>query len=86
MSLSLQKKLSINRKTFKDFEPIPCPECGQLAMKKIKANCTLSDGTIIPDLEYFYCSSCHSKFYDDAAMAMIEKKREGLSIEIDLPA
>ena len=64
-----------------EFEPLPCPECGQIEMEKIKADCTLSDGTFIQNLEYFYCSSCHSRFYDDAAMTRIEKQREILSIE-----
>jgi len=68
----------------KEFDPLPCPECGQVEMKKIKADCTLSDGTFIPDLEYFYCSSCHSRFYDDAGMARIERERS--LIEVDLPA
>ena len=67
----------------KKVEPLPCPECGKVSMKKIRANCTLADGTFISDLEYFYCSSCHSNFYDDAAMARIEKDRESLSIEED---
>lgn len=68
----------------KDFDSLPCPECGQVVMKKIKTDCTLSDGTFIPEMEYFCCSSCHAKFYDDAAMARIEKQRENLSIEEDV--
>ena len=51
-------------------------------MKKIKSDCTLSDGTFIPDLEYFYCASCHSRFYDDAAMTRIEKQKKSLTIEV----
>ncbi len=75
MSLSLQKKRSIDKKLSKELEALPCPECEQLAMKKIKSDCTLSDGTFIQNLEYFYCSSCHAKFYDNAAMVKIEEER-----------
>lgn len=85
MSLSLQKKHLIDRKKIaKELESLPCPECGQVTMKKIKRDCTLLDGTFIPELEYFYCSSCHSKFYDDVAMAKIEDKRS--MINSDQPA
>ena len=84
MSLSLQKKRSIEKKISKGLEALPCPECGQLAMRKIKSDCTLSDGTLIQNLEYFYCSLCRAKFYDDAAMAKIEEERS--MIEFDLSA
>jgi hypothetical protein len=84
MSLSLQKKHSIDKSFLKEFDPLPCPECGQVEMKRIKSGCTLADGTFIPNLEYFYCSSCNSRFYDDAAMTRIEKQRESLSVEKDV--
>lgn len=71
----------IDKKLSTDFETLPCPECGQIEMKKIKIDCTLSDGTFIQNLEYFYCSSCHSRFYDDAGMTRIERQRKSLSIE-----
>ena len=72
----------IDKKLSTDFEPLRCPECDQVEMKKIKSDCTLSDGTFIPDLEYFYCASCHSRFYDDAAMTRIEKQKKSLTIEV----
>jgi len=50
-------------------------------MKKIKSDCTLSDGTFIQNLEYFYCSSCHFRFYDDAAITRIEGQRGIISVE-----
>jgi len=64
-----------------EFDSLPCPECGQIAMKKIKSDCTLSDGTFIQNLEYFYCSSCHFRFYDDAAITRIEGQRGIISVE-----
>jgi uncharacterized protein with PIN domain len=56
-------------------EMLPCPECNQISMNRTRSDCTLMDGTFIPNLEYYYCSSCHSKFYDDAAMGKIELVR-----------
>jgi len=53
----------------------PCPECGKMTIKQIKSDCTLQDGTFVPNLEFYYCSSCHSKLYDDAAMQKIESVR-----------
>ena len=43
-----------------------------------RKQCTpvLNDGTFIPNLEYYYCSSCHAKFYGDAAMEIIELARQ----------
>jgi len=55
---------------------LPCPECGQVAMKHVEKDCTLKDGTYIPNLIFLYCSSCQSKFYDNSAMEMIESFRQ----------
>lgn len=50
---------------------LPCPECGSLAMKRVRGSCTLRDGTVIPNLERFQCSRCRANFFDDAAMRAI---------------
>lgn len=55
---------------------LPCPECGRLAMKRVRGPCTLRDGTVIPDLERLQCSSCRANFFDDAAMRSIAEFRQ----------
>ena len=57
------------------MEEKKCPECGEIAMRKIQQDCTLQDGLFIPNLPHHYCNSCKSKFFDDASMAIIESYR-----------
>ncbi len=64
---------------------LPCPECGFVSMKRIKADCTLNDGTKVPGLKHYLCSTCGSKFYDNEAMERIESIRQRVNKKIDLP-
>jgi len=76
MSLSLQKSQRTKTKSLNRKEGLlPCPECGQIAMKRIRGTCKLGDGTVITDLERFQCDSCKANFFDDAAMEVIESFR-----------
>ena len=52
-----------------------CPECGKKSMRRISGPCQLLDGTLIPELERFQCSSCKANFFDDAAMHTIDSFR-----------
>jgi predicted RNA-binding Zn-ribbon protein involved in translation (DUF1610 family) len=81
MSSLLQKNHStkenvLEQEQSEDNELFPCPECGKMTIKRIKSDCTLRDGTFVPNLEFYYCSTCHAKLYDDAAMQKIEIFRE----------
>lgn len=58
---------------------LPCPECGKLAMKRVRGPCTLREGTVIADLERLRCGSCQANFFDDAAMRAIAEFRRHLS-------
>jgi len=55
-----------------------CPECGKKAMRRFSGSCRLLDGTLIPKLERFHCSSCKADFFDDGAMQVIEEFRKSL--------
>jgi hypothetical protein len=55
---------------------LPCPECGNLAMTRVRGTCTLRDGTVIPNLERFQCQHCQANFFDDAAMRTVGKSRQ----------
>ncbi len=57
---------------------LPCPTCGSLAMKRIRGDCTLQDGTVVPDLERFQCRQCQENFFDDAAMRAITDFRQSV--------
>lgn len=77
MSSFLQKNhLTENGVLEKKEKLFPCPECGNITMQLVQVDCTLNDGTYIPNLEYYFCSSCQSKFYHDAAMEKIETVRQ----------
>lgn len=77
MSSFHQKNHLIENNLLSNTETLyPCPECNKVTMKRIQSDCILNDGTFIPNLEYYYCSSCHAKFYDDAAMEIIELARQ----------
>ena len=54
---------------------LPCPECGQISMRRMQSDCALRDGTFIPNLHFYFCSSCQSRFFDDASMKAIEAVR-----------
>ena len=76
MSSYPQKSLLIDDDMVIEKETIlPCPECGELSMEKVQKDCTLIVGTFIANLPHFFCSSCESKFFDDAAMNIIESFR-----------
>lgn len=53
-----------------------CPQCGKRAMKRVSSPCQLLDGTLLPELERFQCSSCKANFFDDKAMKAIDKFRQ----------
>lgn len=52
-----------------------CPECGQKAIHRVKNDCTLLDGNLVPSLDRWQCSDCKANFFDDAAMRQIEAAR-----------
>ncbi len=57
---------------------LSCPQCGKKAMRRVGGPCQLLDGTLIPELERFQCSSCKANFFDDKAMKAIDKFRQAL--------
>ena len=52
---------------------LPCPECGSIAMARVKKTMRFSDGLVVPKLERFQCRVCGANFFDDAAMDVIER-------------
>jgi len=74
MSLSPRKKAVLNR-VAKFPEPLPCPECGALAQKRVRGVCTLRDGTVIRNLSRYRCTKCGANLFDDEAMAEIRRQR-----------
>ncbi|MDP8240066.1 MAG: hypothetical protein P9X24_13325 [Candidatus Hatepunaea meridiana] len=74
MSLSLQSVSRIGVRTETQIKDVilTCPECGQMSMIRIKDDCKLLDGTLIPNLERWQCSSCKADFFDVEAMRVIE--------------
>ena len=78
MSSSLQNARLIKGKTLPLDLPraLPCPECGSLALRRVRGSCILQDGTVMPDLERFQCSHCQANFFDDAAMRAIAEFRQ----------
>jgi hypothetical protein len=54
---------------------LPCPECGKLAMKRVRGPCTLRDGTVLPELERLQCNNCRANFFDDNAMWAVAEFR-----------
>lgn len=76
MSSSLQKSQPTKEQSLYTKEALlPCPECGQTTMSRVKGSCKLNDGTVIKDLERFQCSTCHANFFDDSAMEIIGTAR-----------
>ena len=56
-------------------EPLPCPECGKVRMKRIIETCRLHDGIKVKRLRHYKCSSCGARFFDDDAMQAIRSSR-----------
>lgn len=56
-------------------EPLPCAECGADAMRRVVQTCDLTDGLHIKRLAHYRCSACGARFFDDAAMHMIQAAR-----------
>ncbi len=92
MSLSLQSARRTDRKRTSAestsqkihwWDELPavltCPECGERAMRRVAGPCHLLDGTSIPVLERFQCSSCQANFFDNDAMKTIDAFREKAS-------
>lgn len=75
MSSSQPKGMSKrNREPGSGF--LPCPECGQAAMRRVKGVCHLLDGVVVANLERWQCSSCGEDFFDPAAMDRIAAARK----------
>ncbi len=55
--------------------PFPCPECGQISLVWVTGDCTLLNGTVVPNLKRLKCSSCLEDFFDHIAMGVIEAYR-----------
>jgi len=60
-------------------EPLPCPDCGKVSLIRVKNDCTLLDGTVVPNLERLQCSSCKANFFDVPAMDAISAHRRKIS-------
>lgn len=52
-----------------------CHECGKEAVRLVRNDYVLMDGTIIPDLERLQCASCGANMFDLAAMRRIREVR-----------
>jgi len=68
MSSSHQKEAQI-------FEPLPCPECGQIQLVSTTETCQLRDGLTVKRLRHYKCQSCGARFFDDDAMHNIQSVR-----------
>jgi len=60
----------------KTSEPLECPECGAMALRRAVGDCRLRDGTIVPKLKRLRCKKCGANLFDDEAMAQIESVRQ----------
>ena len=58
------------------FEPLPCPECGEIQLSRTVENCLLGDGVTVKNLRHYKCNSCGARFFDDDAMHHIQTVRE----------
>ena len=54
------------------FTVLPCPMCGRRTLANVVEDCVLSAGRLVKRLPHVRCSSCGERFFDVAAMAMIE--------------
>ncbi len=59
--------------------PFPCPECGQIKLVWVTGDCTLLDGSVVPNIRRLQCSSCKEDFFDHNAMSVIEAYRRKTS-------
>ena len=66
---------SFHPKEAPTIEPLPCPECGRIAMVSVEEKCQLADGLIVEQLCHYRCGSCGARFFDDAAMHCIQQRR-----------
>ena len=57
------------------FSKLPCPECGKIAMIRVKSDCRMQDGITVPELERWQCSSCKANFFDASAMESVSDYR-----------
>jgi predicted RNA-binding Zn-ribbon protein involved in translation (DUF1610 family) len=73
MSSSRRKEVHLDQLELN--EPFPCAICGEQAVKRVKGNCKLLDGTIIRGLSRFRCAKCGENFFDAAAMKEIRRQR-----------
>ncbi len=77
---SLTKHVDRNPQWWDELPPVlTCPECDEKALRRVSGVCKLLDGTFIPKLERFQCSSCKANFFDDAAMKTIDKYRKDIT-------
>jgi len=84
MSLSRQSETSKMTRA-SDSEIYPCPECGKETMRRLKADCKLLDGVVVPDLDRWHCSSCGQDFFDPEAMDRIAEVRKALRASRRVP-
>lgn len=76
MSSSRQKRAQAEADRLELEEPFSCALCGEQAVKRVKGNCKLLDGTIIRGLSRFRCAKCSEDFFDRAAMKEIRRQRQ----------
>lgn len=79
MSLSPQSARRTNRSRVRRpvrFASLPCPVCGRMSLADVVEDCDLSGGRLIKQLRHTRCTSCGERFFDVAAMTIIEAARK----------
>ena len=76
---SSRQSATLGRKRFvADTEGLSCPECGKETLVWEFGDCTLLDGTVVPNLEYMHCTMCGENLFDLQAMQRIREVRKNL--------
>jgi ribosomal protein L37E len=61
-----------HRRQLPTFTSLPCPTCGSKSLVAVMEDCALSGGRLVKGLRHIRCKSCGERYFDVAAMAMIE--------------
>ena len=59
----------------KSTKAVRCFECGTQAMRKIRSDCRMTDGTVIRNLLHWHCIHCGENFFEPDAMDEIRRQR-----------
>ena len=55
------------------FSSLTCPMCGRRGLIDVVEDCELSGGRLVKRLRHTRCRFCGERFFDVAAMTVIEK-------------